>query len=86
MSRHATRGSTRSAPARSNLSSSSRTRASGSRAVPITGSRAALSRQHRIYDHPRRSTAILAFTSGKFDLTFPYEVTVPLMKDVWLDR
>src|SRR5215469_11182928 len=29
-----------------------------------------------------RSTAILAFTAGKFDLTFPYEVTVPLMKDV----
>jgi peptide/nickel transport system substrate-binding protein len=31
---------------------------------------------------PNRSTAILAFISGKFDLTFPYEVTVPLMKDV----
>jgi peptide/nickel transport system substrate-binding protein len=31
---------------------------------------------------PNRSTAILAFTAGKFDLTFPYEVTVPLMKDV----
>jgi peptide/nickel transport system substrate-binding protein len=29
-----------------------------------------------------RSTAILAFVAGKFDLTFPYEVTVPLMKDV----
>jgi peptide/nickel transport system substrate-binding protein len=29
-----------------------------------------------------RSTAILAFTAGQFDLTFPYEVTVPLMKDV----
>src|SRR6516162_4549418 len=28
------------------------------------------------------STAILAFVSGKFDLTFPYEVTVPLLKDV----
>ena len=31
---------------------------------------------------PNRSTAILAFTAGKCDLTFPYEVTVPLMKDV----
>jgi len=30
---------------------------------------------------PNRSTAILAFAAGKFDLTFPYEVTVPL-KDV----
>jgi peptide/nickel transport system substrate-binding protein len=31
---------------------------------------------------PNRSAAILAFTAGKFDLTFPYEVTIPLMKDV----
>jgi len=31
---------------------------------------------------PNRSTAILAFVAGKFDLTFPYELTVPLMKDV----
>ena len=31
---------------------------------------------------PNRSTAILAFTAGKFDLTFPYELTVPLLKDV----
>ena len=31
---------------------------------------------------PNRSTAILAFTAGQFDLTFPYEVTVPLLKDV----
>jgi peptide/nickel transport system substrate-binding protein len=30
---------------------------------------------------PNRSTAILAFISGEFDLTFPYEVTVPLLKD-----
>jgi peptide/nickel transport system substrate-binding protein len=30
---------------------------------------------------PNRSTAILAFVAGKFDLTFPYEVTVPLLKD-----
>jgi peptide/nickel transport system substrate-binding protein len=31
---------------------------------------------------PNRSTAILAFVAGQFDLTFPYEVTVPLIKDV----
>jgi peptide/nickel transport system substrate-binding protein len=29
-----------------------------------------------------RSTAILGFVSGKFDMTFPYEVTLPLLKDV----
>ena len=31
---------------------------------------------------PNRSTAILAFTAGKFDMTFPYEITPPLMKDL----
>ena len=31
---------------------------------------------------PNRSTAMLSFVAGKFDMTFPYEVTVPLMKDV----
>jgi peptide/nickel transport system substrate-binding protein len=31
---------------------------------------------------PNRSTAILAFISGKFDMTFTTEVTVPLMKDI----
>jgi peptide/nickel transport system substrate-binding protein len=31
---------------------------------------------------PNRSTAILSFIAGKFDLTFPYEVTIPLLKDV----
>jgi peptide/nickel transport system substrate-binding protein len=29
-----------------------------------------------------RSTRILAFTSGEFDMTFPTDITVPLMKDV----
>jgi peptide/nickel transport system substrate-binding protein len=29
-----------------------------------------------------RSTAILAFVARKFDMTFPYEVSVPLVKDV----
>jgi len=31
---------------------------------------------------PNRSTAILAFVSGKFDVTFPTEVSIPLLKDV----
>jgi len=31
---------------------------------------------------PNRSTAILSFVAGKFDLTFPYEVSIPLLKDV----
>ena len=31
---------------------------------------------------PNRSTAILAFIAGKFDMTFPAEVTIPLLKDV----
>src|SRR6195256_1377349 len=31
---------------------------------------------------PNRSTAILGFIAGKFDMTFPYEVTIPLLKDV----
>ena len=31
---------------------------------------------------PDRSTAILAFIAGKFDMTFPYEVTIPMLKDV----
>jgi peptide/nickel transport system substrate-binding protein len=31
---------------------------------------------------PNRSTAILAFTAGKFDITWPYIVTVPLLRDI----
>jgi peptide/nickel transport system substrate-binding protein len=31
---------------------------------------------------PNRSTAILAFIAGKFDMTYPTEVTIPLLKDV----
>jgi peptide/nickel transport system substrate-binding protein len=31
---------------------------------------------------PNRSTALLAFLAGKFDMTFPYEVTIPMLKDV----
>jgi peptide/nickel transport system substrate-binding protein len=29
-----------------------------------------------------QSTAALAFTAGKFDLTFPYSLTIPLMKNI----
>jgi peptide/nickel transport system substrate-binding protein len=29
-----------------------------------------------------RSTAVLAFVSGKFDMTFPTHITIPLLKDV----
>lgn len=31
---------------------------------------------------PSRSTAILAFTADKFDMTFPFELTIPLIRDV----
>jgi peptide/nickel transport system substrate-binding protein len=31
---------------------------------------------------PNRSTAILGFVAGQFDVTWPYSVTVPLLKDV----
>src|SRR5437588_3267683 len=31
---------------------------------------------------PNRSTAVLGFIAGKFDMTFPHEITVPLEKDI----
>src|SRR5207344_2589020 len=31
---------------------------------------------------PNRSTAILGFISGQFDITLPTEVTIPMIKDV----
>ena len=31
---------------------------------------------------PNRSTALLAFVAGKFDMTWPYDVAIPLLKDV----
>src|SRR5438105_8844767 len=31
---------------------------------------------------PNRSTAILAFVAGEFDMTWPYILTVPLLKDI----
>ena len=31
---------------------------------------------------PNRSTAILAFSAEKFDVTFPWELSIPLARDV----
>ncbi len=31
---------------------------------------------------PNRSTSILGFVAGQFDMTFPYDITVPLLKDI----
>jgi peptide/nickel transport system substrate-binding protein len=31
---------------------------------------------------PNRPTALLAFVAGKVDMMFPYEITVPLLKDI----
>jgi len=31
---------------------------------------------------PNRSTAMLAFTAGKFDMTWPYVVSIPLLNDI----
>ena len=31
---------------------------------------------------PNRSTRMLAFIAGKFDMTFPTDVTVPLLKNI----
>jgi len=31
---------------------------------------------------PNRSTAMLSFVSGKADMTFPYEMTIPLVRDI----
>src|SRR5438105_13752324 len=31
---------------------------------------------------PNRSTAILAFVAGEFDMTWPYILTIPLLKDI----
>jgi peptide/nickel transport system substrate-binding protein len=31
---------------------------------------------------PNRATAMLSFVSGRFDITFPWEVTIPLLNDI----
>jgi peptide/nickel transport system substrate-binding protein len=31
---------------------------------------------------PNRATAVLSFVSGRFDMTFPYEMTIPLVRDI----
>jgi peptide/nickel transport system substrate-binding protein len=35
---------------------------------------------------PNRATAILGFVTGRFDMTFPWEVTIPLLKDVKMQK
>jgi len=31
---------------------------------------------------PNRSTALLSFVSGRFDMTFPFEMSIPLVRDI----
>jgi peptide/nickel transport system substrate-binding protein len=31
---------------------------------------------------PNRATALLSFVSGRFDMTFPYEMSIPLVRDI----
>jgi peptide/nickel transport system substrate-binding protein len=31
---------------------------------------------------PNRGTAVLSFVSGRFDIVFPWEVTIPILKDI----
>jgi peptide/nickel transport system substrate-binding protein len=35
---------------------------------------------------PNRATAMLSFVSGRFDITFPWEVTMPLLKDMKMQK
>ena len=73
----------RSAPGRSSSSSSSRTRASSSPRTPTTGRRASpISTASSSPSCPTAATAMLSFMSGRFDITFPWEVTMPLLKDI----
>src|SRR5207248_8303922 len=32
--------------------------------------------------HPNRATAILGFVAGQFDVTWPFSISVPLLKDI----
>src|SRR5579862_2749606 len=43
---------------------------------------AALSRCHRMDDHPQPLDVDAPFAAGKLDMTFPYEVTVPLLRQL----
>jgi peptide/nickel transport system substrate-binding protein len=62
---------------------SKRTSRSGSSAIRITGSLAGpISTGSEYTIIPNRSTALLAFVAGKLDLTWPYIITVPLVKDI----
>ena len=73
----------RSAPARSRWSSSSATNRSSWSRTRTTGRRASPyldAIEWKIV--PNRSTRLLGFQSGEFDMTFDSDVTFPLLKDV----
>ena len=83
MYRRATCVPSRSAPVRSNSSNSSRTNGSRWRVTPDywkPGRPYLDGIEYTII--PNRSTAILAFVAGKLDMTWPYIITVPLLKDI----
>src|SRR5207253_4866553 len=81
--RRANCAATRSAPGPSNLSSSSRTNGSRWQRNPDywkPGRPYLDGVEYKIV--PNRSTAILAFVAGEFDMTWPYVLTIPLLKDI----
>ena len=83
MCRRATCAPTRSAPGPSNLSRSSQTKSIRVERNPDywkTGRPYLDGIEYTII--PNRSTAILAFIAGKLDMTWPYIITVPLLKDI----
>ena len=83
MCRRATCAPTRSAPGPSNLSRSKQTSRSEFERNPDywkSGRPYLDGIEYTIV--PNRSTAILAFVAGKLDMTWPYIITVPLLKDI----
>ena len=44
--------------------------------------RSAVSRRHRVHDYKKPRDRNPRLHPGKFDMTFPYQVTIPLMRDV----
>ena len=51
--------------------------------TPTTGRRAGpISTASSSPSCPTAATAMLSFVSGRFDITFPWEVTIPLLKDI----
>ena len=73
----------RSAPARSSSSSSSATSASSSRAITDYWKKGKPYLDGIDFTIvPNRGTAMLSFKSGRFDIVYPWEVTIPLLKDM----